>query len=38
MCIRDSPKPLTDEQEAEIDAIAKEAQQKAIDAGDYSMV
>ncbi len=32
------PKPLTDEQEAEIDAIAKEAQQKAVDAGDYSMV
>ena len=32
------PKPLTDDQEAEIDAVAKEAQQRAIDAGGYSRV
>lgn len=32
------PKPLSDAQEAEIDRIAKDAQQRAIDAGGYSML
>ncbi|NQU09959.1 trimethylamine methyltransferase family protein [bacterium] len=32
------PKPLTDDQEAEIDRLAKDAQQRAVGAGTYSMV
>jgi len=31
------PKPLTDEQEREIDRIAAEAQKKAVEQGPYSM-
>jgi hypothetical protein len=31
------PKPLTDDQEREIDRIAAQAQQKAMDQGPYSM-
>ena len=31
------PKPLTDDQEREIDRIASEAQQRAVDQGPYTM-